>query len=75
MEEKTINSGENENDPFFKPGEESRWNAFIGAQGQEINYVDGYIDGAIILVDTVLKGESGRQRDTLILPILYTVRV
>lgn len=30
------------NDPFFKRGRDNNWNACIGTQGDEHNYVIGY---------------------------------
>lgn len=61
-------------DPFFKRGTDSEWNACIGSQGDEHNYVDGYLQAAMELVNTILEKQSWGQRDTLVLPILYNAR-
>ncbi|WP_158912796.1 hypothetical protein [Caulobacter sp. S45] len=61
-------------DPFFDLPHDSEWNACIGRQGTEENYVDGYIEAAIELASAVIdKGLHG-QRDTLAMPILYNTR-
>ena len=61
-------------DPFFKRGPDSEWNACIGSQGDEHNYVDGYMQAALELVEIVIERESWGQRDTLVLPMLYNAR-
>ncbi|HWL05412.1 MAG TPA: hypothetical protein VNQ99_10835 [Xanthobacteraceae bacterium] len=61
-------------DPFFQLGPDSDWNACIGRQGEEENYLDGYIEAAIELVDAVIEKQLFGKRDTLVLPILYTAR-
>jgi hypothetical protein len=35
-------------DPFFSLGKNSEWNACIGRQGFEENYVEGYMEAARI---------------------------
>jgi hypothetical protein len=63
------------NDPFFAlpPGGAS-WNACIGRQGDEENYVDGYIEAALELAEAILAKKMWDKRDTLVLPILYNAR-
>jgi hypothetical protein len=61
-------------DPFFRLPDDSRWNACIGKQGSEENYLDGYIEAATELVSTVIEKEMFEKRDTVVLPILYNAR-
>lgn len=65
-------------DPFFRlpshRDKDSQWNACIGQQGREENYVDGYIQAAIELATAVIEKRMYPERDTLILPILYNAR-
>lgn len=61
-------------DPFFKRGLETHWNACIGRQGDEENYIDGYIDAAKSLAESVIEKKLFGARDTLVLPILYNAR-
>ena len=61
-------------DPFFRLTEASDWNACIGRQGTEENYLDGYIEAAIELVTTVLDKKMFAKRDTVVLPVLYNAR-
>lgn len=61
-------------DPFFKRVFEGHWNACIGRQGHEENYLDGYIEAAIELVDAIIDKKLFAKRDTLVLPILYNAR-
>ncbi|AJA09880.1 hypothetical protein SKP52_14990 [Sphingopyxis fribergensis] len=61
-------------DPFFQVIHDGEWNACIGKQGDDLNYVEGYLDAAQILVDTLIKQENYRGRDTLAMPILYNAR-
>ncbi|WP_284180179.1 hypothetical protein [Rhabdaerophilum sp. SD176] len=63
-----------ENDPFFKRIFDSQWNACIEKQGEEENYIDGYIEAAIELVDAIFDKQLMGKRDTLVLPILYNAR-
>lgn len=61
-------------DPFFSLGGSGEWNACIGRQGDEENYVDGYMEAALELANAVIdKGQHGK-RDTLAMPILYNAR-
>ena len=62
------------NDPFFKRFFDGQWNACIGRQGHEENYIDGYIEAAIELVDAIFEKQLVGKRDTLVLPILYNAR-
>ncbi|RWQ69327.1 MAG: hypothetical protein EOS85_29375 [Mesorhizobium sp.] len=62
------------NDPFFEFVGDPDWNACIGGQGEEENYVDGYIEAAIELVDAIIEKQMFSKRDTLVLPILYNAR-
>ncbi len=61
-------------DPFFDLPGDSTWNACIGVQGHELNYVEGYLEAAIELADAVLTKQLYDKRDTLVLPILYNAR-
>ena len=61
-------------DPFFKRKLDTDWNACIGKQGNEENYLDGYIEAAMELADAVIDKKLFAKRDTLVLPILYNAR-
>jgi hypothetical protein len=61
-------------DPFFKRKHDTDWNACIGKQGNEENYLDGYIEAAMELADAVIDKKLFAKRDTLVLPILYNAR-
>lgn len=61
-------------DPFFAIPEDRTWNACIGPQGDEENYVDGYVEAALELASAVLERQLFASRDTLVLPILYNAR-
>ncbi|PZO71586.1 MAG: hypothetical protein DI636_03415 [Pelagerythrobacter marensis] len=61
-------------DPFFEVLNDGDWNACIGKQGDEINYVEGYLQAAQLLVDTLLEKEMFGSRDTLAMPILFNAR-
>ena len=61
-------------DPFFELGSNREWNAMVGRQGNEENYIDGYIEAATELVSAVINKKMLLSRDTLALPILYTGR-
>lgn len=61
-------------DPFFGPGLDRQWNACLGKQGHELNYVDGYMEAALELADSVIEKRLFGKRDTLVLPILYNAR-
>jgi hypothetical protein len=61
-------------DPFFRRVFDSDWNACIGRQGHEENYLDGYIEAAIELADAIIEKKMFEKRDTLVLPILYNAR-
>lgn len=61
-------------DPFFALIHDGRWNACVGVQGSEINYVDGYLEAARLLADTLIDRELLGSLDTLALPILYNAR-
>lgn len=61
-------------DPFFEVIHDGEWNATIGRQGDEENYLDGYIEAAIELADAIVEKRLYGKRDTLILPILYNAR-
>lgn len=61
-------------DPFFRRVFDGDWNACIGRQGHEENYLDGYIEAAIELVDAIIDKKLFAKRDTLVLPILYNAR-
>ena len=61
-------------DPFFELIPDADWNACVGGQGNEKNYVIGYIEAAVQLVSSVIDNELMDQRDTLVLPVLYNAR-
>ncbi len=61
-------------DPFFKRNPVSTWNACIGKQAYEEHYIDGYIEAAMELAGAVIDKKMYENRDTLVLPILYTAR-
>jgi hypothetical protein len=61
-------------DPFFKRVSDANWNACIGKQGHEENYLDGYIEAAMELAAAVIDKRMFAKRDTLVLPILYNAR-
>ena len=52
-------------DPFFRLTGDTEWNACIGPQGHEENYVDGYMEAALYLSRAVVtiprqsRGHSG----------------
>jgi hypothetical protein len=62
------------NDPFFKRKYDTKWNACIGRQGHEENYLDGYIEAAMELAGAVIDKKMFEKRDTLVLPILHNAR-
>ena len=51
-------------DPFFDLPDDSEWNACIGRQATEENYVDGYIEAAIELASAVIEKRLHGQRDS-----------
>jgi hypothetical protein len=61
-------------DPFFALNPDSTWNACIRQQGEEENYLDGYMEAAIQLAGDVIDKRMYEKRDTLVLPILYNAR-
>jgi hypothetical protein len=61
-------------DPFFEIFHDGQWNACIGIQGNEQNYVDGYIEAALELASAVVDKGLVASRDTLAMPILYNAR-
>jgi hypothetical protein len=61
-------------DPFFRRSAVSTWNACIGRQGTEENYLDGYIEAAMELAGAVIDKKMYGKQDTLVLPILYNAR-
>jgi hypothetical protein len=69
-----VDSDQLENDPFFRVPADSDWNACIGKQGTEENYLEGYIEAAIELVTTIIEKKMLDKRDTVVLPILYNAR-
>lgn len=69
-----ADAGKNKIDPFFSLPASAEWNACIGPQGEEENYVDGYIQAALELTSAVLEKRLHGKRDTLALPILYNAR-
>jgi len=63
-----------EDDPFFSLRESSTWNACIGKQAFDENYVDGFTDAALLLAETLIKERKFESRDTIVFPILYNAR-
>ena len=61
-------------DPFFALPQDATWNACIGRQGDELHYLDGYIEAASELASAVIEKNMLGKRDTLVLPILYNAR-
>lgn len=61
-------------DPFFETIRDGEWNACVGSQGSEANYIDGYIEAAIELASAVIDKRLYSSRDTLAMPILYNGR-
>ena len=61
-------------DPFFHVIPGNQWNATIGRQGDEHNYLDGYIEAAIELASAVIDRGLLGSRDTLVMPILFNGR-
>ena len=61
-------------DPFFSLGQSSTWNACIGKQAFDENYVDGYTDAALLLAETLIREKMFGSRDTIVFPILYNAR-
>src|ERR1700692_2684354 len=61
-------------DSFFGPSEDATWNACIGQQGDELHYVEGYLEAASELADAVIDKNMLAKRDTLVLPILFNAR-
>jgi hypothetical protein len=69
-----VDSDQLENDPSFRVPAGSDWNACIGKQGTEENYLDGYIEAAMELVTTIIEKKMLDRRDTVVLPMLYNAR-
>lgn len=63
-----------DSDPFFAIIRGGEWNACIGKQGTEENYVDGYMEAALELASAVIDKRQYGKRDTLAMPILYNAR-
>jgi hypothetical protein len=61
-------------DPFFGLSDDSTWNACIGQQGDELHYVEGFLEAASELANAVIDKNMLAKRDTLVLPILYNAR-
>lgn len=61
-------------DPFFEVIGDGEWNATLGQQGHIENYLDGYIEAAIELVDVLFEKKLYGKRDTFVLPVLYNAR-
>lgn len=61
-------------DPFFEVIHDGQWNACVGVQGDALNYVDGYLEAARVLVAAVIDQRLAASRDTLAMPILYNCR-
>jgi len=66
---------ENSDDPFFSLlKNNSEWNACIGNQAHPENYVDGYMEAALEIVNAVIEKRQLIKRDTLAMPTLYNAR-
>lgn len=63
-----------DSDPFFAIIRGGEWNACIGKQSTEENYVDGYMEAALELASAVIDKRQYGKRDTLAMPILYNAR-
>lgn len=74
MEQKNNQSPSIALDPFFEEIHDGEWNACIGSQGCDENYVDGYIEAAQELAAAMLDKRLYVRRDTLVMPILYNCR-
>lgn len=61
-------------DPFFQLPQTCEWNACIGKQGDEDDYVDGYMTAALDLVNSVIDNKQHLKIDRLAMPILYNAR-
>jgi len=61
-------------DPFFEFVPDGEWNACVGLQGSDVNYVDGYMEAARELAAAVIDKRLIASRDTLAMPILYNCR-
>ena len=61
-------------DPFFRLTSSAEWNACVGPQSSEADYVNGYIEAAMELADAVIAKRLYDKRDTLAMPILYNAR-
>lgn len=64
----------NASDPFFSLTSDSDWRACIGRQGDEEDYVEGYMQAALELASAVIDKQQYAKRDTLAMPILYNAR-
>lgn len=60
--------------PFFLYVSDPQWNACIGKQGDELDYISGYIDAAVILIRSVIDQDLYSQRDKVVMPSLYMAR-
>lgn len=63
-----------QDDPFFSWSPHSEWNACIGLQADEEQYVDGYMEAALELAAAVIDKNLYAKRDILAMPILYNAR-
>jgi len=61
-------------DPFFHLEPGGDFNACVGRQGSEENYIDGYMEAAQELAAAVVDQRQFGKRDTLAMPILYNAR-
>lgn len=61
-------------DPFFHLEYGGQFNACIGKQAIEENYIDGYMEAALELASAVVDKRQFGKRDTLAMPILYNAR-
>ena len=50
-------------DPFFRLLEDLDWNACIGRQGDEENYIEGYMDAAGELAEAVIEKKMYEKRE------------
>lgn len=58
-----VDQDELTDDPFFRLPADSDWNACVGKQGTEENYLDGHIEAAMELVGLIGFFETRHRRN------------
>lgn len=61
-------------DPFFLKAGNTDWNACVGAQGREEHFLFGFMEAAQLMVTDIIENKRYRERDTVVLPILFCAR-